>query len=116
MEILSVQLLERFRRSTPMSVSSKRTVRVNTSTRLTSTAKLPLTMLLCLVADGRQLTLDEIDRVLIYLFEKEATMLTLPEGTSPPLPVYYAKAIDNRDRVSTGTSTSHLLAKISLLS
>ena len=33
--------------------------------------KLPLSMLLCLLADGRQLTLDEIDRILVYLLEKK---------------------------------------------
>ena len=47
-------------------------------------------MLLCLLADGRQLTLDEIDRVLLYLLDKKATMLTLPPGTLPPLPAQYA--------------------------
>jgi hypothetical protein len=47
-------------------------------------------MLLCLLADGRQLTLDEIDRILVYLLEKKAKMLTLPQGTLPPLPVQYA--------------------------
>jgi hypothetical protein len=52
--------------------------------------KLPLSMLLCLLADGRQLTLDEIDRVLIYLLEKKSKMLTLPTGTLPPLPAQYA--------------------------
>ena len=46
-------------------------------------------MLLCLLADGRQLTLEEIDRVLVYLLEKKAKMLTLPSGTLPPLPVQY---------------------------
>jgi hypothetical protein len=46
-------------------------------------------MLLCLLADGRQLTLDEIDRILVYLFEKKAKMLTLPQGTLPPLPSHY---------------------------
>ena len=78
-------------------------------TRLTLNEKLPLAMLLCLVADGRQLTLEEIDRVLVYLLEKKAKMLTLPEGTLPPLPAYYAngKRMDNRDRTSTGTSSFH---------
>lgn len=52
--------------------------------------RLPLSMLLCLLADGRQLTLDEIDRVLVYLLEKKAKMLTLPPGTLPPLPAQYA--------------------------
>ncbi|UJR07596.1 hypothetical protein I4U23_011883 [Adineta vaga] len=52
--------------------------------------KLPLSMLLCLLADGRQLTLEEIDRVLVYLLEKKAKMLTLPVGTLPPLPAQYA--------------------------
>lgn len=52
--------------------------------------KLPLSMLLCLLADGRQLTLEEIDRVLVYLLEKKAKMLTLPAGTLPPLPAQYA--------------------------
>jgi len=52
--------------------------------------KLPLSMLLCLLADGRQLTLEEIDRVLVYLLEKKAKMLTLPPGTLPPLPAQYA--------------------------
>jgi len=52
--------------------------------------KLPLSMLLCLLADGRQLTLDEIDRVLVYLLEKKSKMLTLPQGTLPPLPAQYA--------------------------
>jgi hypothetical protein len=47
-------------------------------------------MLLCLLADGRQLTLEEIDRVLVYLLEKKAKMLTLPPGTLPPLPAQYA--------------------------
>ena len=47
-------------------------------------------MLLCLLADGRQLTLEEIDRVLIYLLEKKSKMLTLPQGTLPPLPAQYA--------------------------
>ena len=51
---------------------------------------LPLSMLLCLLADGRQLTLEEIDRVLVYLLEKKAKMLTLPAGTLPPLPAQYA--------------------------
>ena len=75
------------------------------TTRLTLNEKLPLAMLQCLVADGRQLTLEEIDRVLVYLLEKKAKMLTLPEGTLPPLPVYYTngKRMDNRDRTSTGT-------------
>jgi hypothetical protein len=57
---------------------------------LTLADKLPLSMLLCLLADGRQLTLDEIDRVLVYLLEKKAKMLILPSGTLPPLPVQYA--------------------------
>lgn len=57
---------------------------------LTLADKLPLSMLLCLLADGRQLTLEEIDRVLIYLLEKKAKMLTLPPGTLPPLPAQYA--------------------------
>ena len=52
--------------------------------------KLPLSMLLCLLADGRQLSLEEIDRVLVYLLEKKAKMLTLPSGTLPPLPAQYA--------------------------
>ena len=52
--------------------------------------KFPLPMLLGLLADGRQLTLEEIDRVLSYLLEKKAKMLTLPQGTLPPLPVQYA--------------------------
>ncbi|CAF1259268.1 unnamed protein product [Adineta ricciae] len=52
--------------------------------------KLPLSTLLCLLADGRQLTLDEIDRVLIYLLEKKSYMLNLPTGKLPPLPVQYA--------------------------
>ncbi|CAF1194291.1 unnamed protein product [Adineta ricciae] len=52
--------------------------------------KLPLSTLLCLLADGRQLTLDEIDRVLVYLLEKKAYMLNLPTGKLPPLPVEYA--------------------------
>jgi hypothetical protein len=47
-------------------------------------------MLLCLLADGRQLTLEEIDRVLVYILEKKAKMLTLPSGTLPPLPAQYA--------------------------
>lgn len=58
---------------------------------LTVTDKLPLSMLLCLLADGRQLTLEEIDRVLVYLLEKKAKMLTLPSGTLPPLPAQYAR-------------------------
>jgi hypothetical protein len=33
---------------------------------LTNGDKLPLSMLLCLLADGRQLTLEEIDRVLVF--------------------------------------------------
>jgi hypothetical protein len=33
--------------------------------------KLPLSKLLCVLADGRQLTLQEIDRVLVYLLEKK---------------------------------------------
>jgi hypothetical protein len=57
---------------------------------LTLSDKLPLSMLLCLLADGRQLTLEEIDRVLVYLLEKKAKMLTLPPGTLPPLPAQYA--------------------------
>ena len=57
---------------------------------LTLTDRLPLSMLLCLLADGRQLTLEEIDRVLVYLLEKKAKMLTLPAGTLPPLPAQYA--------------------------
>jgi hypothetical protein len=57
---------------------------------LTHGDKLPLSMLLCLLADGRQLTLEEIDRVLVYLLEKKAKMLTLPSGTLPPLPAQYA--------------------------
>ena len=57
---------------------------------LTLGDKLPLSMLLCLLADGRQLTLEEIDRVLVYLLEKKAKMLTLPPGTLPPLPAHYA--------------------------
>ncbi|CAF3763492.1 unnamed protein product [Rotaria sp. Silwood1] len=52
--------------------------------------RLPLSMLLCLLADGRQLTLEEIDRVLVYLLEKKAKMLILPPGTLPPLPAQYA--------------------------
>jgi hypothetical protein len=68
------------------------------SSSLTLADKFPLSMLLCLLADGRQLTLDEIDRVLVYLLEKKATMLTLPSGTLPPLPVHYA----------TKNGTSHL--------
>ena len=52
--------------------------------------KLPLSTLLCLLADGRQLTLDEIDRVLVYLLEKKSYMLNLPTGKLPPLPVQYA--------------------------
>ncbi|CAF4647719.1 unnamed protein product, partial [Rotaria sp. Silwood2] len=52
--------------------------------------RLPLSMLLCLLADGRQLTLEEIDRVLVYLLEKKSKMLTLPSGTLPPLPAQYA--------------------------
>jgi len=47
-------------------------------------------MLLCLLADGRQLTLDEIDRILVYLLEKKSKMLTLPQRTLPPLPAQYA--------------------------
>lgn len=57
---------------------------------LTLDDRLPLSMLLCLLADGRQLTLEEIDRVLVYLLEKKAKMLTLPPGTLPPLPAQYA--------------------------
>ncbi|CAM2703498.1 unnamed protein product [Rotaria socialis] len=57
---------------------------------LTLGDRLPLSMLLCLLADGRQLTLEEIDRVLVYLLEKKAKMLTLPAGTLPPLPAQYA--------------------------
>jgi len=56
---------------------------------ITLNDKFPLSMLLCLLADGRQLTLDEIDRILVYLLEKKAKMLTLPEGTLPPLPLQY---------------------------
>ncbi|CAF4760824.1 unnamed protein product, partial [Rotaria socialis] len=41
---------------------------------LTLGDRLPLSMLLCLLADGRQLTLEEIDRVLVYLLEKKAKM------------------------------------------
>jgi hypothetical protein len=52
---------------------------------LTLADKLPLTMLLCLLDDCRQLTLEEIDRVLVYLFEKNAKMLTLRS-----LPAQYA--------------------------
>lgn len=52
--------------------------------------KYPLSMLLCLLADGRQLTLVEIDRILCYLLEKKASMLTLPSGTLPPLPFIYS--------------------------
>ena len=55
-----------------------------------SNEKYPLAMLLCLLADGRQLTLYEIDRILCYLLEKKASMLTLPQGTLPPLPVQYS--------------------------
>lgn len=65
---------------------------------LTMNEKFPLPMLLCLLADGRQLTLDEIDRILVYLLEKKAKMLTLPPGTLPPLPAQYA----------TKTSTNYL--------
>ncbi|CAF1046845.1 unnamed protein product [Adineta steineri] len=61
-----------------------------TSSALNPSGKLPLSMLLCLLADGRQLTLEEIDRVLVYLLEKKAKMLTLPSGTLPPLPAQYA--------------------------
>ncbi|CAF5022084.1 unnamed protein product [Rotaria sp. Silwood1] len=57
--------------------------------------KLPLSMLLCLLADGRQLTLDEVDRILVYLLEKKAKMLTLPQGTLPPLPIQYANIKTN---------------------
>ncbi|CAM4800001.1 unnamed protein product [Rotaria magnacalcarata] len=57
--------------------------------------RLPLSMLLCLLADGRQLTLDEIDRILVYLLEKKAKMLTLPLGTLPPLPIQYANIKTN---------------------
>lgn len=62
----------------------------NNPPMLTLADKLPLSMLLCLLADGRQLTLEEIDRVLVYLLEKKAKMLTLPAGTLPPLPAQYA--------------------------
>ncbi|UJR38592.1 hypothetical protein I4U23_031257 [Adineta vaga] len=58
--------------------------------RLTIDNKYPLSMLLCLLADGRQLTLNEIDRILVYLFEKKANMLKLPQGTLPPLPSHYS--------------------------
>lgn len=34
----------------------------------------PLPMLLCLLADGKQLTAKEIDRILIYLIEKKANL------------------------------------------
>lgn len=70
---------------------------------LTMNDKFPLSMLLCLLADGRQLTLDEIDRILVYLLEKKAKMLTLPPGTLPPLPAQFA----------TKTSTNYLNEKSS---
>ncbi|CAF0751595.1 unnamed protein product [Didymodactylos carnosus] len=54
--------------------------------------KLPLPMLLCLLAERRQLTLEEIDRVLVYLLEKKSEMLGLPCGTLPPLPAQYAQS------------------------
>ncbi|CAF0786699.1 unnamed protein product [Rotaria sordida] len=71
--------------------------------------KLPLSMLLCLLADGRQLTLDEIDRILVYLLEKKAKMLTLPQGTLPPLPVQYANVKTNHQ---TDLSSSELSSTI----
>ncbi|CAF0918881.1 unnamed protein product [Adineta steineri] len=73
---------------------------------LTLGDKLPLSMLLCLLADGRQLTLDEIDRVLVYLLEKKAKMLTLPQGTLPPLPVQYATAKINHSTDQKSHSTT----------
>ncbi|CAF3918669.1 unnamed protein product, partial [Rotaria magnacalcarata] len=70
---------------------SNNTIQENSSpSMLTLGDRLPLSMLLCLLADGRQLTLEEIDRVLVYLLEKKAKMLTLPAGTLPPLPAQYA--------------------------
>jgi hypothetical protein len=84
---------------------------------LTHGDKLPLSMLLCLLADGRQLTLEEIDRVLVYLSEKKAKMLTLPSGTLPPLPAQYATMTafnhqnsimsDTRPDLSPGKSSSN---------
>jgi hypothetical protein len=59
-------------------------------------------MLLCLLADGRQLKLDEIDRILVYLLEKKSKMLTLPQGILPPLPSYYA----NINKESTNNSST----------
>ncbi|CAF4486985.1 unnamed protein product, partial [Rotaria sp. Silwood2] len=71
--------------------------------------KLPLSMLLCLLADGRQLTLDEIDRILVYLLEKKAKMLTLPQGTLPPLPVQYANIKTNHQTDSCVLSDRNCL-------
>ncbi|CAF3349702.1 unnamed protein product [Rotaria socialis] len=72
--------------------------------------RLPLSMLLCLLADGRQLTLDEIDRILVYLLEKKAKMLTLPPGTLPPLPIQYANIKTNNQ---TGDGQSILPSDLS---
>ena len=69
---------------------------INNPPILTLGDKLPLSMLLCLLADGRQLTLEEIDRVFVYLLEKKAKMLTLPPGTLPPLPAQYATAFNEQ--------------------
>jgi hypothetical protein len=63
-------------------------------------------MLLCLLADGRQLTLDEIDRVLFYLLEKKSKMLTLPQGTLPPLPAQYANYISTTNHSSSLSSST----------
>jgi hypothetical protein len=72
-------------------------------------------MLLCLLADGRQLTLDEIDRVLVYLLEKKAKMLTLPQGTLPPLPAQYAIKGESKSTIlptNDSTSSSELSSTI----
>ncbi|CAF4012545.1 unnamed protein product, partial [Rotaria sp. Silwood1] len=52
---------------------------------------LPLSMLLYLLTNGRQLTFDEIDhRVIVFIYlKKKAKMLTLPSDTLSPLSAPY---------------------------
>ena len=69
--------------------------------------KLPLSILLCLLADGRQLTLDEIDRILVYFLEQKAKMFALAPGTLPPLPSHYANLNKKDFQQPNSTSTSN---------
>lgn len=69
-------------------------------------------MLLCLLADGRQLTLYEIDRILCYLLEKKASMLTLPAGTLPPLPFIYSKTSVNNNEQNQSNENCQIIEQI----